>query len=113
MALPGWYIECANDYLSILRSAHEYSQAELFEATRNQRSAEYKLMREKMQTDNMVQTDNMDVSDSTVPPGAPVVPPPPVNLRHYDNSVMYRGHLQADRPKPGRSTKGFWENILK
>lgn len=109
MSLPGWYIERAEDYLSILRSAHEYSQAELFEATRNQRLAEYKLMREKMQTDDM---DMAPVSDSPVPPVA-VAPPPPVNLRQYDNSVMSRGHFQADRPKPGVSTRGFWENILK
>tara|TARA_B110000027_G_C15982509_1_gene239394 strand:+ start:122 stop:454 length:333 start_codon:yes stop_codon:yes gene_type:complete len=110
MALPRWYVERAEDYLSILRSAHEYSQAELFEATRNQRLAEYKLMREKMQSD-----DTDPVSNSTAPPEAPVAPPPPqVNLQHYDNSFMYRGHFQADRPKPGgRSTRGFWENILK
>ena len=111
MAVPRWYIERAEDYLSILRSAHEYSQAELFEATRNQRLAEYKLMKEKIQSDD---TDMTPGSISTVPP-APVAPPPPpqVNLQNYDNSVMYRGHFQADRPKPGGTTRGFWENILK
>ena len=109
MALPGWYIERAEDYLSILRSAHEYSQAELFDATRNQRLAEYKLMREKTQSD-----DKDSASDSTVPPAAPVAPPPPqVNLQQYDSSVMYKGHFQADKPKPGGATRGFWENILK
>lgn len=108
MALPGWYVERAEDYLSILRSAHEYSQTELFEATRNQRLAEYKLMKEKMQSD----TETV-VSNSTAPPAAPVAPPPSVNLLQYDNSVMYRGHFQADRPKPGGTTRGFWENILK
>lgn len=107
MALPGWYVERAEDYLSILRSAHEYSQAELFEATRNQRLAEYKLMKEKMQSDDT----DMTVSNSTVPP-APVAPPQ-VNLQHYDNSVMYRGRFQANRPATGMSTRGFWENILK
>uniref|UniRef100_A0A6C0J059 Uncharacterized protein n=1 Tax=viral metagenome TaxID=1070528 RepID=A0A6C0J059_9ZZZZ len=111
MTLPIWYIECAEDYLSILRSAHEYSEAELFEATRNQRLAEYKLMKEKIQTDDM---DMAPVSDSPAVPAAAVAPPPSVNLRQYDNSVMYRGHLQADRPKAGGGgTRGFWENILK
>lgn len=109
MTLPIWYLERAEDYLSILRSAHEYSQSELFEATRNQRLAEYKLMKEKMQSDD---TDMTPVSKSTVPP-APVAPPPQVNLQNYDNSVMYRGHFQADRPKPGGTTREFWENILK
>jgi len=109
MTLPRWYTERAEDYLSILRSAHEYSQAELFEATRNQRLAEYKLMREKMQSDD---TDMTPGSNSTPP--APVAPPPQVNLQHYDISFMYKSHFQADRPKPGgRSTRGFWENILK
>tara|TARA_Y100000389_G_C17288112_1_gene426557 strand:+ start:199 stop:501 length:303 start_codon:yes stop_codon:yes gene_type:complete len=100
MNLPLWYIERAEDYLSILRSAQEYSQSEICEATRNQRIAEYKLMKEKMGTDD----------DSNM---APPAPPPSVNLRQYDNSIMSRGHyFQADRPKPS-VTRGFWENILK
>lgn len=110
MDLPRWYLERAEDYLSILRSVQEYSQSELFEASRNQRLAEYKLMKEKMGTDedsNMAPT----VSDTTMVP--PPVPPPSVNLRQYDNSIMYRGHFQANRPKPNVGTRGFWENILK
>jgi len=96
MTLPKWYVETAEDYLSILRSAQEYSQSELFEATRNQRLAEYKLMKEKN-------------SNMPVPPPKPL----PLNfLRQYDKSDMLRGHFQMDRPKQ-IGTRGFWENVLK
>ena len=111
MTLPLWYLECAEDYLSILRSTQEYTQAELFEATRNQRLAEYKLMKWKMQNDVDMAP---PVSDSpSVPPVAP--PTPQVNfLRNYDISVMSMGHFQSNRQKPGgKSKRGFWENILK
>lgn len=104
MTLPKWYIECAEDYLSILRSSKDYTHAELLEATKNQRLAEYKLMRERI----------MALEWVALNPVAPVVAPAPsvqVNLQQYDNSVMFRGHFQGDRPKP--NTRGFWENILK
>ena len=111
MTLPIWYLERAEDYLSILRSAQEYSQSELFEATRNQRLAEYKLMKENMQADDMAPVMSPLSEDSPMVPQA--VAPPSVNLRQYDNSVMSKGHFQAERPKPGVGTRGFWENILK
>jgi hypothetical protein len=107
MTLPKWYIECAEDYLSILRSSKDYTHTELLEATKNQRLAEYKLMRERMASECAAEC----MDSNPVPPVAPVAQPMRVNLQKYDESVMLRGHFQGDRPKP--NTKGFWENILK
>lgn len=108
MTLPKWYIERAEDYLSILRSSQEYSQSELFEATKNQRLAEYKLMKEKMGTDDS----NMAPAVSDTPMVLPPAPPSSV-LRQYDKSIMSKGHFQADTPQKNVGTRGFWENILK
>ncbi len=102
MVLPKWYIECAEDYLSVLRSYQDYSKAELFEATKKQRLAEYKLMRERMNADEAM----------TLPPSS-TGPLALFPLQQYDNSIMYKGHFQANRIKPSFNTSGFWENVLK
>lgn len=98
MTLPDWYLECAEDYLSILRSSQQYSHKEILEATTRQRSAEYKLMRERMQKEH--NTYQMERK---------------AHITQYDQSVMYKGYYQpacvprfATLPK-----KDFWENILK
>lgn len=106
MVLPKWYIECAEDYLSILQSSKDYTHTELLEATKNQRLAEYKLMRERMNSECA-----SECMDSNPVAPVPVAQPVQVNLQQYDESVMLRGYFQRDRPKP--NTKGFWENILK
>ena len=103
MNLPTWYVECVEDHLSILRSSQDYTQTELFEATKNQRLAEYKLMRERMSVD-----ENSDMS--SVPSATPV---PVVKLQQYDSSIMSLGHFKANRSKSSTTTTGFWENILK
>ena len=111
MSLPKWYLQCAEDYLSILRSSQDYTQSELFEATRNQRLAEYKLMKEKMRVktkEGLVEESSMaPVSNSSLVPTQSLV-----NLRLYDNSIMSKGHLQINRPKQNVGTSRFWENIL-
>lgn len=99
MNLPKWYLECAEDYLSILRSSHEYSREELFQATKNQRLAEYKLMKERINGYEKI------ISPYSLPSTIP--------LQRYDNSMMYKGHFQTNRMKPSNNTRGFWENVLK
>lgn len=106
MTLPKWYVECAEDYLSILRLAQDYTHSELFEATRNQRLAEYKLMKEKMGEDE----DSIMASVSNPPLLSPTAPLS-VNLQEYDNSIMSRGHFQISRPKQNVGKKEFWEHI--
>ena len=106
MTLPKWYIESVEDYLSIVRCSKDYTHTELLEATKNQRLAEYKLMRERMASERA-----FECMDSNQVAPVPVAQPVQVNLQQYDESVMLRGHLHRDRPKP--NTKGFWENILK
>lgn len=107
MILPKWYHECVEDYLSILRSSQDYTKIELFEATKKQRLAEYKLMIQRMTSPPAAEKSYMaPVSDlSSVPPLA--------KLRQYDNSIMYKGNFQVNRPKQNRNTRGLWENILK
>jgi len=133
MTLPRWYVDCAEDYLSILSSAKEYSQSELFEATRNQRAAEYKLMKEKREC---ATNENAPISNPPPPaslslqplslqplsplslqPLSPLSLQPlslrPLSLRQYGNSMMSRGFFQTDVSQKNAGEKGFWENILK
>ena len=102
MGLPRWYLECAEDYLSVLRFSQNYSRKELLEATKKQRIAEYKLMRQKLLHEN--QEGEMGEGIRRVAAQ--------VSIQAYDNSMMYKGNFGAyngSRPV----TKSFWENVLK
>ena len=109
MSLPAWYLECAEDYLSILRNSHSYSQAELFEATKTQRLAEYKLWNER----RVKEKECTQMSeDACAAPGNHTIP-----LKAYSEKSMYQGSLSrravqsADMKMNLRNTN-FW-NILK
>lgn len=80
MILPAWYLECAEDYLSILRSSREYGHSELLEATRRQRIAEYKLMHEVMNevVEEVTSPITHDSEDR-------------IELKPYHPNVMYQG----------------------
>ena len=106
LPLPKWYFECAEDYLSILRSSQDYTQSELFEATKKQRLAEYKVMKERM---------NVDEKSDIAPVHHTALPTALANLHQYTASSMYTGHFQANKTSSGVNKRGtlFWENVLK
>jgi len=109
MSLPAWYLECAEDYLSILRNSHSYSQAELFQATKTQRLAEYKLWYERRVKEKEC------INEACAPPGNSTIELP--QLKAYNENSMYQGSLSrravqsADTKMNSRNTN-FW-NILK
>lgn len=103
--LPKWYLECAEDYLSMLRYPDEYTHAEMLEATKNQRLAEYKLMAERL---------TPRLQDPEGPPRSVAENQPTPVLPLYGTQALYQGHLAQRRKLATRPTStNLWERVLK
>lgn len=94
--LPPWYVEQAEDYLSVLRHSADYSRRELMDATRTQRLAEYRLMRER----SMAQAALAATAAAAVEAAPPLLAP----LQKYDVADMSAGWgaTSGSRPDRGR-----------
>lgn len=103
MSLPAWYLECAEDYLSILRNSHTYSKAELFQATKTQRLAEYKLWHERRVKEKGGANEEFAQGTTELQ-----------QLKPYSENSMYQGSLsrRTTDAKMHLKNTNFWK-ILK
>lgn len=98
MELPSWYIEQAQDYISILRSSEMYSEKELSRATESQRLAEYKLMKMKMNSNHVKIKESS--SNKTV-----------IELKTYPNNALYDGYQNFRARNNGDQTDS-WSSVF-
>ena len=110
MSLPGWYIDCAEDYLSMLRNCQYYSHTELLEASKKQRIAEYKLMKLKL-SECEVRPVGCEVGQEGEDGQ---VTNKQIHIKPYENNAMYQGYFNSCTQKKTIQKKSdFWESILK
>lgn len=120
---PEWYRDQVEDYLAILRDSHRYSAEEVQRCTREQRYAEYRLLRQRLTRSHHEQGLGGDVDDTSDASIAghedaashTAFAPLSVRLVAYsdrDMSLGYIGPQEGEQHRP-RKQANPWDAVLK